>query len=114
MAVEGIWTGEVYGPFGWDTRGVFVLENGRVLGGDNRQYTTGTYALSGDDFQADLSVHYYGPPRTVYGEAREEFTTRVTGRLAEGVITGLIGRPDRPEFDLQFRLTKRMDLGEAK
>ena len=34
--------------------------------------------------------------------------------LNEGVITGLIGRPDRPEFDLQFRLTKRMDLGEAK
>ena len=33
MSIEGIWTGEVYGPFGWDNRGVFVLENGRIVGG---------------------------------------------------------------------------------
>lgn len=110
MSLDGIWTGEVYGPFGWDTRGVFILDNGRVMGGDNRQYTMGTFSLSGNEFSADLSIHYYGPPRTVYGEAREEFKTSVTGTLKDGTIEGLIGRPDRPQFDLQFRMTRRMDL----
>ena len=110
MSVDGIWTGEVYGPFGWDTRGVFILENGRVIGGDNRQYSMGSYTVSGGEFSADIAVHYYGPPRTVYGEAREEFRTVVRGTLNDGVVEGLIGRPDRPEFDLRFRLTRRMDL----
>ena len=113
MSVEGIWTGEVYGPFGWENRGVFVLENGRVVGGDNRQYTTGGYSLSGSEFEAQLTVHYYGPPRTVYGETSEQFTTRVVGKLSDGVMQGTIGRPDKPEYDLQFRLTKRMDMPGA-
>ncbi|MGI9415081.1 MAG: hypothetical protein ACR2PM_15510 [Hyphomicrobiales bacterium] len=108
--MDGIWTGEVYGPFGWENRGVFLFEKGRVIGGDNRQYTMGTYKFVDGNVTADLKVHYYGPPRTVYGEAKEQFATRVTGKLADDIIDGTIGRPDRPEYDLQFRLTKRMEL----
>lgn len=110
MSVEGIWTSEVYGPFGWENRGVFALEKGRVIGGDNRQYTMGAYDFSDDRIEAELTVHYYGPPRTVYGEASEQFVTRLAGKLNDGVIEGTIGRPDKPEYDLQIRLTKRMDL----
>ena len=110
MSVEGIWTGEVYGPFGWENRGVFLLENGRIVGGDNRQYSIGTYSLAGNEIKAQLHVHYYGPPRTVYGEAKEEFTTGIVGTWKEGEIDGMIGRADKPQFDLQIRLTKRLEL----
>ncbi len=110
MSVDGIWTGEVYGAFGWDSRGVFVLEDGRVVGGDHRQYTMGKYKVADDNFKAELHVYYYGPPRTVFGEAQEHFITKLTGKLKDGVIEGSVGRPDRPEYDLQIRLTKRMDL----
>ncbi len=110
MAVEGIWTGEIYSVFGWESSGVFVLEGGRVIGGDHRQYTMGSYSLSGDRFKAELTVHYYGPPRTVYGDTAEQFTTIIDGTLKNGTIEGMIGRPDRPEYDLQVRLTRRMDL----
>ena len=110
MSVDGIWTGEVYGPFGWENRGVFLLENGRIVGGDNRQYSTGSYSLSGNEMKAELHVHYYGPPRTVFGEAKEEFTTEIVADFKDGEIDGTIRRPDRPQFDLQIRLTKRMSL----
>ena len=110
MSVEGIWTGEVYGPFGWETRGVFIFDEGRVVGGDNRQYLMGTYSLTDNNLKAALTIHYYGPPRTVFGEAREEFKTEISGKLEDGVIDGTISRPDRPGFDLQIRLTRRMDL----
>ena len=115
MAIEGIWTGEVYGPFGWENRGVFILENGRILGGDNRQYTAGRYSLSGQTLTAELTIHYYGPPRTVFGEAVERFNSLIEGELdAEGgVVQGTIRRPDKPEFDLQLRLTKRMSMPEV-
>ncbi len=110
MAIEGIWTGEVYGPFGWENRGVFFLENGRVMGGDNRQYTTGSYTLDGTSFNAELHVHYFGPPRTVYGSTQEQFETHISGELSDGLIEGTVGQKDRPQFDLQFRFTRRMDL----
>ena len=113
MSIDGIWTGEVYGPFGWDNGGIFVLENGRILGGDNRQYSLGTYSLSGNDMKAELLVHYYGPPRTVFGEAKEEFTTEIVGTWREDEINGTICRPDKPQFDLQIRMTKRLELPAA-
>ena len=112
MAIEGIWTGEVYGPFGWENRGVFILENGRILGGDNRQYTAGRYNDADENMTAELTIHYYGPPRTVFGETVEQFTSVIEGRLnSDGsVFEGTIRRPDKPQFDLQLRLTKRMEL----
>lgn len=110
MTIEGIWTGEVYGPFGWENRGVFLLENGRIVGGDNRQYSIGTYTQDGDNLTAELMVHYYGPPRTVFGEAKEEFTTVITGTREDDEIIGTICRADKPQFDLQMRLTKRLEL----
>jgi hypothetical protein len=110
MPIEGIWTGEVYGPFGWDNRGVFIVEGGRIIGGDNRQYSSGTYRQSGNELKARLTVHYYGPPRAVFGEAKEEITIDLEGEVSNHEINGVIRRPDRPQFDLQIRLTKRMDL----
>lgn len=113
MSIDGIWTGEVYGPFGWDNGGIFVLESGRIVGGDNRQYSLGTYSLSGNDVRAELLVHYYGPPRTVFGETKEEFTTQIVGTWTEDEINGTIRRPDKPQFDLQIRMTRRLDLPAA-
>ena len=110
MSIEGIWTGEVYGPFGWENRGVFLLENGRIVGGDNRQYSIGTYSEQGNEMTAELHVNYYGPPRTQFGDTAEQFTTIIAGSRNGDEITGTISRADKPQFDLQIRLTKRLEL----
>ena len=110
MAIDGIWTSELYGPFGWESGGIFVIERGRVIGGDSRHYSLGTCVLSGTDVRAELLVYYYGQ---VSDAAREEFTTEIVGTLADGVIDGTVQRPDTPRFELQIRLTKRMDLPGA-
>ena len=113
MSIEGIWTGEVYGPFGWENRGIFVLEKGRIIGGDNRQYTMGSYNVSESQVTAEFKIHYYGPPRTVFGEKSEEFTVQMNGTIRDDVIDGLVSRPDKEHLELQYRLTKRMDLQSA-
>lgn len=113
MPIEGIWTGEVYGPFGWDNRGVFIVDGGRIVGGDNRQYSSGTYRQSGNEVKARMTVHYYGPPRAIFGEAKEEITIELEGTVSNHEINGFIRRPDKPQFDLEIRLTKRMELPEA-
>lgn len=110
MSLEGIWTSEIYGPFGWENRGVLVFENGRIIGGDNRHCAMGKYEAAGATVEAQMVIHYYGPPRTVFGEKRERFEVLMTGELEEGVISGRIAQPDRPDFTMEYRLTKRMDL----
>jgi hypothetical protein len=112
MSMEGIWTGEIYGPYGWESRGIFVLENGRIMGGDNRQYSIGTYDVSGDTMKAEMVVHYYGPPRTVFGEEQERFNIEMTGTVDEGTIEGQVIRPDKTQFTVACRLTKRMDRSD--
>jgi hypothetical protein len=113
MPIEGIWTLEIYGPFGWENHGVYIVEGGRIMGGDNRQCSFGQCHQSGDVVEARITTHYYGPPRTQFGEAREQFATELTGRLKGSEIDGVIRRPDRPQFDLQVRMTRRMDLPVA-
>ena len=36
MTIDGVWTGEFYGPYGWENNGVYVLEGGRIIGGNDR------------------------------------------------------------------------------
>ena len=110
MSIDGIWTGEIYSPYGWENTGVYVLEHGVILGGNNRHYSIGHYTVSGDTYQAQIRVHYYGPPRAIFGERREEFNITVTGQVREDVIDAEIHRPDRPEFSIEYRMTKRMDI----
>ena len=111
MSVDGVWTGEVYGPYGWENSGVYVLENGRIVGGNNRHYSSGTYDVSGNTYKAEVFVHYYGPPRAIFGERREQFEINVTGELGEDVIDAQILRRDsKPQFAVQYRMTRRMDL----
>ena len=113
MSVDGIWTYEIYGPYGWESRGIHVFENGRVIGGDNRQYSTGRYSISGNTIKAEIITQYYGPPRTVFGEKRERFEVTLVGSLGRGEINGQVIRSDRLQFSLACRLTKRKDLPAA-
>jgi hypothetical protein len=45
--LEGVWTGEVEGPYGWESQCIFVFQNGRIVGGDDRQFSTGSYRVLG-------------------------------------------------------------------
>ena len=44
MTVEGIWTAEAYGSFGWESRGIFFLQNGKTMGGD-KGYDTRDFVM---------------------------------------------------------------------
>ena len=114
MSIEGIWTGEIYGPYGWENSGVYILERGMIVGGNNRHYSMGEYSVSGNTYTADILVHYYGPLRTIFGESREEFRVQVTGEIGDGVIEARVVRREKPEFDVHYRMTRRMDLPAGK
>lgn len=113
MSWDGIWTGEILGPYGWENSGVYVLENGRIVGGNNRHYSTGTFSFSGNVYTASVTVHYYGPPRTIFGGEQEEFEIAVTGELNDNVIDAKVTRADGAGPDVIYRMTKRMDVPQV-
>ena len=110
MSIDGVWTGEIYSPYGWENSGVYVLEHGIILGGNNRHYSTGKYSVSDSTYRAQIVVHYYGPPRAIFGEKKEEFKIEVVGEIRDGSINAEVIRSDKPNFSVQYHMTKRMDL----
>ena len=110
MSIEGVWTGEFYGPYGWEASGVYVLDRGMILGGSNRHYSSGTYNISGNAYKAKISVHYYVPPRAIFGEKKDQFEIEVAGEVGDDLIEAQVVRPDQPKFSVAYRLRKRMEL----
>lgn len=114
MSIEGIWTGEIYTPYGWENSGVYILNKGVIVGGSNRHYSTGNYKHKGKKYKAEVTVTYYGPPRAIFGDKQEEYKIKVKGKLDGPTIDGQMFRPGRPEYAVQYRMTKRMDLPKGQ
>ena len=114
MSVEGIWTGEIYGPYGWENCGVYILERGLMLGGNDRHYSAGKYRLTGTHFEADVFSHFHGQPRTLFGENRKQFEFMLSGEIVEGVIEGEMRSPNRPRSGIKCRFIKRTDIPRSE
>ena len=108
--LEGIWSIELYGAFGWETDGVLVMENGRVFGGGTNHYSKGVYSDSDGKLMMTVHLDYFGKPRTLFGERERQFTVEFTGEREQETITGTMSRPDKPRFPLEFQLIKRAEL----
>jgi hypothetical protein len=110
MSIEGLWTGELYGLQGWENAGVIVLESGRALGGGRHHFSTGTYKISGGEFQLKLAVEYHGKPRTLFGSSKKKISMNFTGKRAGDKIEGTVCRPKNSKQTLMFRMTKRAEI----
>ena len=110
MALEGLWTAEIYGLNGWENAGVLVLHGGHVLGGGRHHYSTGTYNCSGEDFGMSLDITYHGQPRTLFGSSDKNLSINVEGQVHGDEILGSVFRVGSPKRSLAFRLTKRVEM----
>lgn len=109
MRANGVWTVEMYGASGWENLAVFVLEDGRVMGGNHNGYVLGTYALNDEKIRMTFKVQLNGTPRVLRARA-DEFTVELEGRLRDRVVNGLGVRTDTSRHAVPFRLTKMTDL----
>ncbi len=114
MSIEGIWTGEIYGPYGWENCGVYIIERGLMLGGNDRHYSAGSYSLDGKHIEADLSGRFHGRPRTMFGQNRVEFDFTLSGEIEEGLIEGDIRSPSKPWSGVKCRFTKRTEIPRSE
>lgn len=110
MSIDGIWTSEIMGLFGWETTGILVLENGRVIGGGNLHFSVGSYEISSNEVHLSLSVEFHGKPRTMFGAADKNLSIEIKGKVNDGVIEGSAYRMDKPGQNIAYRLMRRADI----
>jgi hypothetical protein len=110
MLLEGLWSSEIYGLFGWESTGVLMLRDGRAVGGGNNHTSVGEYSVEGNTATIGLNIRYHGSPRTLFGSTEAEFRVHLRGECSDGVITGSVYREDKPKLTLSVRLTRRADL----
>ena len=110
MAVDGIWTTELLGLFGWETTGILVLDNGRVIGGGNHHYSVGKYQSNGEDVTFSVSVEFHGTPRPIFGATDRSLSVEGNLRVDGEVMEGTIYRADKPDQTVAYRLTKRSEI----
>ena len=110
MSLEGIWTSELMGLFGWEPTGIMVLDDGRAIDGGHHHYSVGSYETSGDRIHISLSVEYFSTPRTIFGASDRNLQVEVDGTIHNGIINGKAYRADKPDQKAMCKFTRRMDL----
>ena len=110
MSLEGLWTSQIYGLFGWENTGVLILTNGQAMGGGNNHYSIGSYNDTGNNVEISLQVEYHGTPKTVFGAAENQLSISLTGKHDDNMIEGEVCRADKRDMSLPFRLIRRTDL----
>ena len=83
MALEQLWSLEFVSALDREGGGVVILENGKLLGGDNNYFYVGSYDLLHNQFNATLEVkHYHGDFNPIFGKLKE-FILKLEGDIDE-------------------------------
>lgn len=107
MSVEGIWTTEILGLFGWETTGIVILEKGRAVGGGIHHHSVGEYRTSDGQIELELAVEYHGTPRTIFGASDKNLTVKIEAEVKGDVAEGRAFRVDNPGQYVTCKLTRR-------
>lgn len=109
-SIDGVWTTEFHGVFGWESTGFMMFKKGRVLGGGRNHYSKGTYSQSGKKVKIEVVLDYFGEPRTLFGEKLRAFSVVFKGTLKGKRILGTATRPGEKVVPLVCRLKFRAEL----
>ena len=115
MSINGIWSSEIGGAYGWEAIGTAFLEDGRLRGGGGNHYSVGRYEEQADGsvvFHIDISQ--FGKKRTLFGRKSENLPIEVRAHLNdEGTLMlGEATVPGYSEYGIAVRYKKRGELPE--
>ena len=75
MSVDGVWSSEIAGAYGWEHIGVVFLKKGRLLGGGAHHYAQGRYKQKKDGtIVLKAKVRQFGKKRPLFGQQEEVLT----------------------------------------
>lgn len=107
--VEGLWTGVLPQPAGLEVGCVFVLEAGKLYGGDSFFYYEGRYEVEdGVSLNAQVTVkHYAGDSLTLFGDRKKIYNVSVGGVIVIDTIEATFTRPEFPGLKPRIQFVRR-------
>ena len=111
MSLDGIWSSDIGGAYGWEPIGTVYLEGGRLRGGGRNHYSVGTYEKRDDDsivFQIDIIQ--FGKKRALFGQKSEELSIVLTARQNGDKLIGEATMPGHSEYGIAVRFKRRGNL----
>lgn len=111
MSINGVWSSDIGGAYGWEAIGTVFLEKGRVLGGGRNHYSSGTYKEKDDgSISLDLEINQFGKKRALFGQKNDKLSIRITARRDGDKIIGEATTPGHSEYGIAVRFKKRGEL----
>ncbi len=108
--IDGLWTVEFISTINRSGKGVLVLNNGRLLGGDEGYYYSGTYQVTGAKIQGKVNVIRFDPNNlSVFGDI-DHFTLSFSGDISDYHLTAAATITDNPKFQIRVVAHKKEDM----
>jgi hypothetical protein len=113
-SVEALWLvkfGDYETPTEARNGGVLVLETNRGFGGDSGYAYLGTYEVSGDKFESDVSISQFDPEvESVWGPGVTELDIHASLTREDDIMYGSMWPTATPEFRVSVFLVRFKDL----
>lgn len=116
MSLNGVWSLEIAGIYGWERISTVFLEDGRYLGGGASHFSQGRYSVKGKKIKFKLHMIQHGDKRTVFGAKKLNVFTDIKAKRKGNVIRGKAklkdSRSNIPEYTV--KLVRKADLIPVK
>lgn len=111
MSINGVWSSDIGGAYGWEAIGTLFLEDGRATGGGRYHYSFGKYTETADGTVVfKLEVRQFGNKRALFGHKKDELSIVVNAQLHGDKILGEATMPGHSEYGIAVRFKKRGKL----
>jgi len=113
MSINGVWSSEIGGAYGWEAIGTAFLEDGRLRGGGGNHYSAGTYKEQADGSVVfHIDINQFGKKRTLFGRKSDNLPIVLKMRLNDDgtQMQGEATMPGHSEYAIAVRYRKRGEL----
>lgn len=112
--IDGLWTGEWKSNVSHienHTAGVFILDSGKISGGNTKFYYLGSYEIIGNEIKGEMEfTHFSGDPIGILGLFKNGLLT-FKGQFSDSEMKFVITMKESATVRIIGVLIKRMDLG---
>lgn len=109
MTINGIWSSELGGPYGWEPNSTLYLKDGQLHGGGRNHYSLGSYKITEQTVVMRINVTQYGKKRALFGQKSEQVNIEVKAALDGERMVGEATIPGHDVYGIYMRFIRRAD-----
>jgi hypothetical protein len=118
MNLNGIWSYELGGVYGWEPVGTLFFKDGHITGGGRNHFATGIYKTKSDGVVLHIEINQFGERRALFGQKSEQVRVDVKAKRDGNEMIGEATLPHTVSGSIHFglcvRYKRRGDLPKEK